>query len=143
MKFNRRARLDTSQISDRRRMGRGGTIAAGGGIGAIAILLLAMCTGANPAPTVSITAPANNTHFTAPAAFTIAATAADTAPGTVSKVEFYRDGLLLGSDTAAPYTWDVSNLYSTGEVTSHRRCGACRRLQSEWRGRCRGLCRVA
>ncbi len=68
------------------------------------------CTGANPAPTVSITAPANNTHYTAPASFTVTATAADTSPGTVSKVEFYRDGLLLGSDTASPYTWDVSAL---------------------------------
>jgi Glycosyl hydrolase family 48/Cellulose binding domain/Bacterial Ig domain len=68
------------------------------------------CTGANTPPTVSITSPADNTHFTAPAAFTISATAADTAPGTVANVEFYRDGTLLGSDATSPYSWSVSAL---------------------------------
>ncbi|MEV0268731.1 glycoside hydrolase family 48 protein [Hamadaea sp. NPDC050747] len=68
------------------------------------------CTGANTPPTVSITSPATNTHFTAPAAFTIAATASDTAPGTVANVEFYRDGSLLGSDATSPYSWSVTAL---------------------------------
>ncbi|MCP2326761.1 hypothetical protein HDA40_005268 [Hamadaea flava] len=68
------------------------------------------CTGANTPPTVSITSPANNTHFTAPAAFTIAASASDTSPGTVANVEFYRDGSLLGSDATAPYSWSVTAL---------------------------------
>ncbi|WP_117211709.1 glycoside hydrolase family 48 protein [Allorhizocola rhizosphaerae] len=68
------------------------------------------CGGVNPPPTVSITSPANNTRYTAPASFTINATATDTAPGTVSKVEFYRDGMLLGEDTGAPYQWPVTAL---------------------------------
>ncbi|NUR94599.1 MAG: cellulose 1,4-beta-cellobiosidase [Kribbellaceae bacterium] len=68
------------------------------------------CTGANTPPTVSITSPATNTHFSAPAAFTIAASASDTAPGTVANVEFYRDGSLLGSDATSPYSWSVSAL---------------------------------
>jgi len=74
------------------------------------------CTGANTPPTVSITSPADNAHFTAPGAFTISATGADTAPGTVANVEFYRDGTLLGSDAASPYSWAVSAL-PTGTYT--------------------------
>ena len=42
--------------------------------------------GTNPAPTTSITAPANNATFTAPATINITANAADTAPGTVASV---------------------------------------------------------
>ena len=61
------------------------------------------CNGAAPAPTVAITSPAANTRYTAPASIPIAATASSSA----TKVEFYHDGLLLNTDTAAPfaYTW--------------------------------------
>ena len=50
MKFNRRARLDTSQVRGRgagRVGGRGGAI-AGGGVGTIVILLIALATGMDP-----------------------------------------------------------------------------------------------
>jgi hypothetical protein len=59
------------------------------------------------APTVQITAPAANTRYTAPASIPITATAAASGGRTISKVEFYHDGLLLNTDTAAPYayTW--------------------------------------
>ncbi|MET8154619.1 glycoside hydrolase family 48 protein [Actinoplanes sp. NPDC005259] len=58
-------------------------------------------------PTVAITSPAANTRYTAPASIPIAATATATSGRTISRVEFYHDGLLLNSDTAAPYayTW--------------------------------------
>ncbi|GIJ48735.1 cellulose 1,4-beta-cellobiosidase [Virgisporangium aliadipatigenens] len=65
---------------------------------------------ANPPPTVDITAPTSGQSFTAPADITVAATAADTAPGTVSKVEFYRNGLLVGEDTSAPYSFAQTSL---------------------------------
>ena len=61
------------------------------------------CNGAAQPPTVSISSPAANTRYTAPASIPITATASSTA----TKVEFYHDGLLLNTDTAAPfaYTW--------------------------------------
>ncbi len=58
----------------------------------------------NKAPTVGITAPANNAVIVLPATVTINANASD-ADGTVSKVDFYRDGVLLGTDTTSPYSY--------------------------------------
>ena len=66
------------------------------------------CTGPNLPPSVAITAPAANTRYTAPASIPITATASDPDAGdSIAKVEFYHDGLLLGTDTTAPYnyTW--------------------------------------
>lgn len=59
---------------------------------------------ANTPPTVSLTAPANNTSFTAPATISLTATAAD-ADGTVSKVDFYNGATLLFSDVSSPYAY--------------------------------------
>jgi RHS repeat-associated protein len=63
-------------------------------------------------PTVSLTAPANNSTFSAPASITLAATAADS-DGTIAKVEFYDNGALLGTSTAAPYSY-IWNLPPVG-----------------------------
>lgn len=52
---------------------------------------------------VALTAPAAGSS-TAPASFTLAATASDTA-GAITAVAFRRDGVLLGTDTSAPYSW--------------------------------------
>jgi hypothetical protein len=59
----------------------------------------------NAPPTVSITSPADNTVFPlAPVDITITASASDS-DGSIVKVEFYADGVLLGEDTTAPYTF--------------------------------------
>jgi len=62
----------------------------------------------NPPPTVSITAPANNTSFTAPANVTINATASDN--GSVTKVEFFNGSTKLGEDTTSPYSFGWNNV---------------------------------
>lgn len=59
-------------------------------------------TGNNP-PTVSITSPANNTSYKAPASITITATAADLG-GSISKVSFYRGTTLISTDNTSPYS---------------------------------------
>ena len=61
---------------------------------------------ANVPPTVSLTSPASGANFTAPATINIAATASDR-DGTVSRVDFYADSTLLGTDASSPYafTW--------------------------------------
>ena len=61
------------------------------------------------APTVALTAPANNATFTAPATINITATAADTDDG-VAQVEFFAGQTLIGTDTTSPYSVTWSNV---------------------------------
>ncbi|OIN60026.1 cellulase family glycosylhydrolase [Arsenicibacter rosenii] len=63
----------------------------------------------NQIPTVSLTAPAANAGFTAPALINLSATATD-ADGSVVKVEFYNGNTKLGEITAAPYTFSWTNV---------------------------------
>ena len=63
----------------------------------------------NAAPTVSLTAPANNALFVAPASVTLSASAAD-ADGTVAKVEFFDGAVLVASVTVAPFSTTLANL---------------------------------
>jgi uncharacterized protein (DUF1800 family) len=62
----------------------------------------------NVPPTVSITSPANNATFTAPASIPITANASDTAPGTVTMVEFLVNGTVVNTDTASPYMFTTT-----------------------------------
>src|SRR4029079_11771582 len=59
--------------------------------------------------TVSLSSPASGATFTAPASVSIAASASDS-DGTVARVDFFANGTLLGTDTAAPYTFAWSNV---------------------------------
>jgi PKD repeat protein len=63
--------------------------------------------GASTVSSVSITAPASGTSFSAPATVAIGATASAGSGATVSRVEFYAGATLIGSANAAPYgfTW--------------------------------------
>ncbi len=67
------------------------------------------CNGApqNQAPTVTLGALAG--PFEAPADVPLTATATDP-DGTISKVEFYRNGLLINTDTTAPYGYTQEDL---------------------------------
>ncbi|MFM7024413.1 MAG: glycosyl hydrolase family 8 [Flavobacteriales bacterium] len=58
----------------------------------------------NVAPTVSLTAPTDNSSVCEGTAVTISATAADT-DGSISKVEFYYGSTLINSDNTAPYSY--------------------------------------
>jgi autotransporter-associated beta strand protein len=66
-------------------------------------------TPANVPPAVTLTAPANNTVFTAPATVTLTANAGDS-DGTVTKVEFFSGATKLGEDTTSPYSFTWSNV---------------------------------
>jgi hypothetical protein len=68
-----------------------------------------VCGGApvNQPPTVALSTPAG--PFTAPADVPLTATASDP-DGTISKVEFYRNGLLINTDTTSPYAYTLEDL---------------------------------
>ena len=80
----------------------------------ISIQVKAPAAVSNQAPTVSVTSPSAGVSYTAPASMTVSASAADK-DGSVSKVDFYADSVLIGSKSSAPWqvTWNSS---STGTI---------------------------
>ncbi|WP_127127736.1 DUF7594 domain-containing protein [Pseudoflavitalea rhizosphaerae] len=73
----------------------------------------------NIAPTVSISSPANNAAFTAPASVGITAVAADS-DGSISKVEFFNGATKLGEALSSPYTFNWSNVAAGNYVLTAR-----------------------
>jgi len=78
----------------------------------------------NNLPTVSLTAPANNSSVAGKATVSLTATASDTG-GSIAKVEFFNGSTLLGSDTTSPYSYSWTNVvpgtYSlTAKATDNR-----------------------
>ncbi|HYG38265.1 MAG TPA: Ig-like domain-containing protein [Cytophagales bacterium] len=73
----------------------------------------------NPAPTVTITSPANDATFTAPATITISATATD-ANGSITKVEFFNGNNKLGEDNTSPYNYTWTNIAAGNYVLTAR-----------------------
>jgi hypothetical protein len=65
--------------------------------------------GGNQPPEVEITSPADGASFTAPADIPVTATASDP-DGSVDRVEFYRNGALVGTDPTAPYSFTHTGL---------------------------------
>ena len=76
------------------------TIPPSGSIGSVHLLPI------DEPPVIALTAPANNSTYTAPASITISATASD--DEAVQFVDFFEDTTLLARDTSAPfsYTWN-------------------------------------
>ncbi|MET9970519.1 cellulose binding domain-containing protein, partial [Streptomyces sp. NPDC006356] len=68
------------------------------------------CTGAHQPPITVLTSPAAGAVYTQGDAVPLAATAAAADNATISKVEFYDNTTLLGTDTTAPYSLSVSSL---------------------------------
>ncbi len=60
-------------------------------------------------PTVSITSPANGSSVITGTTFSIEATAED-ANGTITQVEFLRNGVVVGTDTESPFAFSQSSL---------------------------------
>ena len=68
------------------------------------------CTGAHTAPTVRLTSPAPGATFTSGGTIGLAATTGTSDGATVSKVEFYNDTTLVGTDTSSPYSFNWTNV---------------------------------
>ena len=80
--------------------------------------------GGNNAPAVALTAPGFNSVFGTGANVSIRATASD-ADGSIAKVDFLKDGVVLGTATTSPYsfTWNnvpTGNYSLTAKATDNR-----------------------
>lgn len=67
------------------------------------------CSGVISNITVSLTSPANNATFEAPATILITANASTTS-GSISKVEFFNGSSKIGEDLSSPYTYSWTNV---------------------------------
>ena len=63
----------------------------------------------NNPPAVAISSPANNSTYTEPANLTLNVTASDS-DGSVTNVAFYVNGVKLGDDATAPYSFNWNNV---------------------------------
>lgn len=61
-----------------------------------------------PTPSVRVTGPDNGSTVYTNQNLTISASASDPEGGAISRVEFFANGVFLGADTSAPYSWTVS-----------------------------------
>ncbi|MFI9340922.1 glycoside hydrolase family 48 protein [Streptomyces sp. NPDC052773] len=68
------------------------------------------CAGAHQPPITVLTSPAPGAVYSQGDPVPLAATAAAADDATITKVEFYDDTTLLGTDTTAPYTFSASGL---------------------------------
>ena len=64
---------------------------------------------ANQPPTVQLTSPPDGATFAAPATITINANATDP-DGTVMRVNFFRNGTLVGNDLTSPFSFTMNNV---------------------------------
>ncbi len=71
----------------------------------------------NAAPVVSITAPLASATFTAPAVVAISANAVDP-DGTIASVEFFVNGVSVGTDATAPYTATWTSVIGNASFTA-------------------------
>ncbi|MDI4631696.1 discoidin domain-containing protein [Pelomonas sp. V22] len=73
----------------------------------------------NVAPSVSLTAPAGGSLYTAPASVTLTANASDS-DGIVSKVEFFAGATKIGESLSAPYSFSWSGVTAGSYVLTAR-----------------------
>jgi RHS repeat-associated protein len=71
----------------------------------LGVVLGAVSLGAVAQTAVNLTAPANNSLFAPPATITLKASASATAPTTITRIEFYANGALIGTDTSKAYSF--------------------------------------
>ncbi|MER6790122.1 cellulose binding domain-containing protein, partial [Streptomyces sp. NPDC000658] len=69
-----------------------------------------VCVGAHQPPVTVLTSPTAGAVYTQGDAVPLAATAAAADNATITKIEFYDDTTLLGTDTSAPYSLSASGL---------------------------------
>jgi RHS repeat-associated protein len=81
--------------------------------GRMSLALLAMVLwagGSDAAPTVSMTAPANSALYLAPGTLPVKANASVGGGATITRVEFYANGVLINTDYASPFQFDWSGV---------------------------------